>query len=314
MRPTSLTSSGCRPCTPASYAACSPVSMICVSTSLRDLLTTSSMRPGMDASVGHELLEREPRDLAAHRIEARHDDRVGRVVDDDVDAGRELERANVSALAADDAPLHFVVRQRDGRHRASPPCDPPRFAESPARRSSSLRARRFAWRTRESRGCGWPRRPAPPPPCGGSARSWRPARTCPPSARGDGARRRPASRAPASRSATVFSRRPKSLARWPRSLSRCSRSSNLRSSTFSRSTSRRSSRSTSSRRPRTSTLELLAELDQLFLAGDDRALPEVLRLALGVADDSSWTISSAVALAATCRATFCLDRRSCVLQ
>ena len=33
-------------------------------------------------------------------------------------------------------------------------------------------------------------------------------------------------------------------------------------------------------------LEVLAELDQLFLAGDDRALPEVLRLALGVADDS----------------------------
>ena len=89
--------------------------MICVSTSLRDLLTTSSIRPGMDASVRHELLERQPRDLAADRIEAGHDDGVGRVVDDDVDAGGELERADVSAFAADDAALHLVVRQRDGR-------------------------------------------------------------------------------------------------------------------------------------------------------------------------------------------------------
>jgi hypothetical protein len=58
--------------------------MICVSTSLRDLLTTSSIAR-MDASVGNELLERESRDLAADRIEAGDDHGVRRVVDDDVD-------------------------------------------------------------------------------------------------------------------------------------------------------------------------------------------------------------------------------------
>ena len=72
--------------------------------------------PRMDSAVGDELLERQPRDLAADRIEARNHDRVGRVVDDDVHAGGELERADVSPLAPDDPPLHFVVRQRHGRH------------------------------------------------------------------------------------------------------------------------------------------------------------------------------------------------------
>ena len=66
----------------------------------------------MDSSVGHELLQREPRDFAPHRVEAGDDDRVRRVVDDDVDTGRQLERADVSPFAPDDAALHFVIRQR----------------------------------------------------------------------------------------------------------------------------------------------------------------------------------------------------------
>jgi hypothetical protein len=68
---------------------------------------------GMDAAVGHELLEREPADLAANRIEARKQHRFGGVVDDDVDPGRGLERADVAALATDDPALHVVGRQRD---------------------------------------------------------------------------------------------------------------------------------------------------------------------------------------------------------
>ena len=56
------------------------------------------------------------RDLAAVRIERRQDDRAGRVVDDEIDAGRELERADVAPLAADDAPLEIVARQVDDRH------------------------------------------------------------------------------------------------------------------------------------------------------------------------------------------------------
>src|SRR6266550_3180496 len=70
----------------------------------------------MDAAVGDQPLERQAADLAAHRLEAGHDDRIGRVVDDDVDAGGGLERANVAALAPDDAALHFVGRQQHGRH------------------------------------------------------------------------------------------------------------------------------------------------------------------------------------------------------
>ena len=59
-----------------------------------------------------------PGELAPHAVERREDDRVGRVVDDEVDAGQVLERADVAALASDDAALHVVGRQLhdgDGR-------------------------------------------------------------------------------------------------------------------------------------------------------------------------------------------------------
>ena len=69
----------------------------------------------VDAAVGDQALDRLARDLAAERIEAREDDRAGRVVDDELDAGGGLERADVAALAADDAPLHVVARQIDDR-------------------------------------------------------------------------------------------------------------------------------------------------------------------------------------------------------
>ena len=58
------------------------------------------------------------RDLAPDAVERREHDRLRRVVDDDVDAGQVLERADVAALAADDPALHVVGReldQRDGR-------------------------------------------------------------------------------------------------------------------------------------------------------------------------------------------------------
>ena len=79
-----------------------------------DLLDASRM----DAAVRDEPLERDPRDLAPNRVVARDDDRFGRVVDDDIDAGGGLDRADVAALAADDAALHLVVGQRDHRDRA----------------------------------------------------------------------------------------------------------------------------------------------------------------------------------------------------
>ena len=66
----------------------------------------------MDAAVHDELLQRDAGDLAAHRVERGDDDGLGRVVDDEVNARRRFEGADVAALAADDAALHVVVGQR----------------------------------------------------------------------------------------------------------------------------------------------------------------------------------------------------------
>ena len=73
--------------------------------------------PRVDPAVAHQLRERDSGDLAADRVEAREDDRLGRVVDDQVDPGRLLEGADVAALAPDDPALHLVVRQVDDRDR-----------------------------------------------------------------------------------------------------------------------------------------------------------------------------------------------------
>ena len=67
---------------------------------------------GMDAAVLNELFERDARDFTPHGVEARERDGLGRVVDDEVAAGERLDGADVAALAADDAALHLVVRQR----------------------------------------------------------------------------------------------------------------------------------------------------------------------------------------------------------
>ena len=72
---------------------------------------------GVDAAVRDQALERALGDLAPDRVEARHDHRFRRVVDDEVDAGGRLERADVAPFAADDAALQIVARQmhhRDG--------------------------------------------------------------------------------------------------------------------------------------------------------------------------------------------------------
>ena len=71
----------------------------------------------VDAAVLEELLERQPRELAPDAVEGRQHDRVRRVVDDEVDAGQVLQRADVASLAADDAALHVVRRQLHDGHR-----------------------------------------------------------------------------------------------------------------------------------------------------------------------------------------------------
>ena len=71
---------------------------------------------GVDAPVGDELGQGHARDLAAHRVEPAEDDRLGGVVDDQVDASGLLEGADVAALTADDPALHLVVREVDDAH------------------------------------------------------------------------------------------------------------------------------------------------------------------------------------------------------
>ncbi len=72
----------------------------------------------VDAPVGDEALQREPGHFPSHRVEAGQQDRLWRVVDDQVDAGDGLEGADVAPLAADDPALHLVARQmQDGDDR-----------------------------------------------------------------------------------------------------------------------------------------------------------------------------------------------------
>ena len=101
------------------------------------LATTSSMRVGWMRPSAISRVERQLGDLAPHRVEAGDDHRLGRVVDDQVDAGRRLERADVAALAADDAALHVVRR-----------------AAAPPRRCARRRTRRRSAGSR-CRGCAW---------------------------------------------------------------------------------------------------------------------------------------------------------------
>src|SRR3712207_3213019 len=62
----------------------------------------------VDAAVLEQLFERDARDLATDAVEAREQDRCGRVVDDEVDSRQRLERPDVAALAPDDAALQLV--------------------------------------------------------------------------------------------------------------------------------------------------------------------------------------------------------------
>ena len=66
----------------------------------------------MDPAVDYELVEGDPRHLPADRVKAADDHGLGRVVDDDVDAGRLLQGPDVAALATDDPALHILRRER----------------------------------------------------------------------------------------------------------------------------------------------------------------------------------------------------------
>jgi hypothetical protein len=69
----------------------------------------------VDAAVGDKLLEGQSSHFAPQWVETGNDDCLGRVVHDDVHAGQLFEGADVSPLAADDPPFHFIVGQLDHR-------------------------------------------------------------------------------------------------------------------------------------------------------------------------------------------------------
>ena len=71
----------------------------------------------MNTAVGDEVLEGNAGGLSTNRIEAREDNRLGRIVDHEIDTGNLLEGADIATLAADDATLEIVGRNVHRRHR-----------------------------------------------------------------------------------------------------------------------------------------------------------------------------------------------------
>ena len=67
----------------------------------------------VDPSVLDQLGQGDPGDLTPYAVEGGENDRLRRVVDDEVDAGEMLEGADVATFSADDATLHVVGRQLD---------------------------------------------------------------------------------------------------------------------------------------------------------------------------------------------------------
>lgn len=70
----------------------------------------------MDTTVNDQLFECQTCDFTANRIERGQGDGLGRIVDDEVYAGKGFQRADVAALSTDNAALHLVVRQRNNRN------------------------------------------------------------------------------------------------------------------------------------------------------------------------------------------------------
>ena len=131
--------------------------------------------PGrVDPAVRDEALERQLGDLPSQGIVARDDDRLRRVVHDEVHAGRQLERADVPALAPDDAALHVVRGQvhdgHGGLHRVVRGERLDGRREHLARLALGALPRLFLQPHRDQRSP----RAGPPPPSGKLAAAWLP--------------------------------------------------------------------------------------------------------------------------------------------
>src|SRR5712692_9290597 len=69
----------------------------------------------VDAPIENELGQSQASYFTTHRIETGENNRLRRVIDDQVNAGGGLKCANIAPLTSDDTPLHFVVGQRHHR-------------------------------------------------------------------------------------------------------------------------------------------------------------------------------------------------------
>ena len=71
---------------------------------------------GVNSPISNEVLKSNASGLPANRIEARKNDGLGSVIDDERDTRYLLEGSNITALAANDATLEIVGRNMNRRH------------------------------------------------------------------------------------------------------------------------------------------------------------------------------------------------------
>ena len=103
------------------------------------------MRAGWMRPSASRRLERQPGDLAPHAVEARQQHRARGVVDDEVDPGERLERADVAPLAADDAALELVGLELHHRHGGLHRVAAGHALHAPRRGCCARGGRRRAW-------------------------------------------------------------------------------------------------------------------------------------------------------------------------
>jgi hypothetical protein len=70
---------------------------------------------GVDTPIVNQVQQRDAGNLATNRLERRQHDRLGRVVDDHIDARDMLEVADIASLTPDDAPFDVLAGQVDDR-------------------------------------------------------------------------------------------------------------------------------------------------------------------------------------------------------
>ncbi len=72
----------------------------------------------MDASIGNQALQRDAGNLPADGVKAGEYNRLRRIIDNKINAGRRFKRFNIAPLAANNTPLHLVIGQGDHRYGA----------------------------------------------------------------------------------------------------------------------------------------------------------------------------------------------------